>query len=230
MKQLPVTNISNALNKVTYPLFASIQYDDKRLKRVYKQLMQMVVFIIAPVLIFLAVLAEPTFRFLFTEKWLPAVPYFQIICVTGILYPIHAYNLNVLKVKGRSDLFLRLEVIKKIIIVLTIVFTLQFGIMALLYGQIFISIIAFIINTHYTGKFINYTAWQQLKDIMPIILLAVFSGAVIIVLDYYLKLHFLQDIIRILGGSIVGLLVYLALAQILRFNSLNDIKKLIIKK
>ncbi len=230
MKQLPVTNISNALNKVTYPLFASIQYDDKRLKRVYKQLRQMVVLIIAPVLIFLAVLAEPTFRFLFTEKWLPAVPYFQIICVTGILYPIHAYNLNVLKVKGRSDLFLRLEVIKKIIIVLTIVFTLQFGIMALLYGQIFISIIAFIINTHYTGKFINYTAWQQLKDIMPIILLAVFSGAVIIVLDYYLKLHFLQDIIRILGGSIVGLLVYLALAQILRFNSLNDIKKLIIKK
>ena len=78
LQNLPVTNISNALNKVTFPLFSQIQNDDIRLKRVYKQLMQMVVFIIAPVLIFVAVLAEPTFRFLFTEKWLPAVPYFQI--------------------------------------------------------------------------------------------------------------------------------------------------------
>ncbi len=230
MKQLPVTNISSALNKVTFPLFASIQHDDFRLKRVYKQLMQMVVFIIAPVLIFLGVLAEPTFRFLFTEKWLPAVPYFQILCITGILYPIHAYNLNILKVKGRSDLFLKLEVIKKIIIVITIVFALQFGILALLYGQLFISIVAFFINTHYTGKFINYSAWEQSKDIMPIILLSVISGGVVFILDYYLKFYGQLDVIRLLGGSIVGLLVYFPLAQLFRFNSLNDIKKLIIKR
>jgi len=230
MKQLPVDNISSALNKVTFPLFASIQDDNIRLKRVYKQLMQMVVFIIAPILIFLGVLAEPTFRLLFTEKWLPAVPYFQILCVTGILNPIHAYNLNILKVKGRSDLFLKLEVIKKINIVITIVFALQFGIIALLYGQIFISLVAFFINTHFTGKFINYTTWQQSKDIIPIILLSALSGGAIFILDYYLKLHNQMDIIRILGGSIVGLLVYLPLAQILRFNSLNDIKKLLIKK
>lgn len=230
MKQLPVTNISSALNKVTFPLFASIQDDDVRLKRVYKQLMQMVVFIISPVLIFLGVLAEPTFRFLFTEKWLPAVPYFQILCVTGVLYPIHAYNLNILKVKGRSDLFLKLEIIKKIIIVITIVFALQFGIMALLYGQIFISLVAFFINTHYTGKFINYTAWQQSKDIIPILLLSALSGGAVFVWDYYLKIYDQLDIIRILGGSVVGLFVYLPLAQIFRFNSLNDIKKLIIKK
>jgi len=230
MKQLPVTNISTALNKVTFPLFSSIQDDDVRLKRVYKQLMQMVVFVIAPVLIFLGVLAEPTFRFLFTEKWLPAVPYFQILCVTGILYPIHAYNLNILKVKGRSDLFLRLEVIKKIIIIITIAFTIKFGILALLYGQIFISIIAFFINTYYTGKFINYTTWQQSKDIIPIILLSALSGGIVFVLDHYLKLHDQIDIIRILGGSLIGLLVYLLLAQIFSFNSLNDLKKLLVRK
>ncbi len=230
MKQLPVSNISSALNKVTFPLFASIQNDDVRLKRVYKQLMQMVVFVIAPVLIFLGILAEPIFRFLFTEKWLPAVPYFQILCVTGILHPIHAYNLNILKVKGRSDLFLKLEVIKKIVIIITIVFALQLGIIALLYGQIFISIVAFFINTHYTGKFINYSAWQQLRDIAPIILLAVFSSVAIFILDYYLHIYEQMDIIRILGGSIVGLLIYLPLAKLLNFNSLNDFKKLLIKK
>jgi teichuronic acid exporter len=230
MKQLPVTNVSSALNKVTFPLFASIQDDDLRLKRVYKQLMQMVVFIIAPVIIFLGVLAEPIFRFLFTEKWLPAVPYFQILCITGILYPIHAYNLNVLKVKGRSDLFLKLEVLKKIIIALTIVIALQFGITALLYGQIFTSIVAFFINSYYTGKFINYTSWQQSRDIAPIITLAAFSGIVIYFLDFHLKLQTELDIIRILGGSIAGLLVYLPVAHLLGFNSLNDIKKLILKK
>src|SRR5690606_36510613 len=158
MKQLPVTNISNTLNKVAYPLFASIQDDNIQLKRVYKKLMKMVLFVVAPVLILSAVLAEPIFRFLFTEKWLPAVPYFQILCAAGILYPLHAYNLNILNVKGRSDLFLKLEVIKKIIIVLAIIFALPYGIIALLYGQVFISIIVYFINSHYSGKFIGYPA------------------------------------------------------------------------
>ena len=117
MKQLPVINISTTLQKVTFPIFSSIQDDDVRLKRIYKQLMEIVIFVIAPVLIFLAILAEPTFRFLFTEKWLPAVPYFQILCITGILYPIHSYNINILNVKGRSDLVLKLEVIKKVVII-----------------------------------------------------------------------------------------------------------------
>src|SRR5699024_10001617 len=158
LKQLPVNNISGALNKVTYPLFASIQNDDDRLKRVYKEIMQMVVFIIAPILIILGVLAEPLFRFLFTEKWLPAVPYFKILCLSGILYTIHSYNLNIMKVKGRSDLFLKLEIIKKIMVVVIIVITIQFGIMGLIWGQLVTSILAFFINTHYTGRFLKYNA------------------------------------------------------------------------
>jgi teichuronic acid exporter len=95
MRQLPVSNLSTALNKVTYPLFAQIQNDDLRLKDVYSQLMKIVVFIIAPTMVLLGVLAEPIFRFLFTSKWLPAVPYFQILCAVGILYPINSYNLNI---------------------------------------------------------------------------------------------------------------------------------------
>src|SRR5690606_33140255 len=143
MKQLPVSTFSGILNKVTYPLFAEIKDDDVRLKSVYKQIMKMVIFIIAPVLVIMGVLGEPLLRFLFTEKWLPAVPYFQIMCAAGILYPLHAYNLNILSVKGRSDLFLKLEVIKKIIIVIAIIFALPYGIIALLYGQVFISIIVY---------------------------------------------------------------------------------------
>lgn len=228
MKQLPVTNLSNALNKVTFPLFAKIQDDDVRLKRVYKQLMQMVVFIITPVLVFMAVLGEPLFRLLFTEKWVPAVPYFQILCATGILYPIHAYNLNVLKVKGRSDLFLKLEVIKKIIISITVVIALQFGIMALLYGQVIISILAFVINTYYTGKFINYDTIEQVKDISPVLFFAFLCGVGVYFFDKMLLEY--MDIIRILVSSILGTLIYMALAYFFQFDIFNHFKKLILKR
>lgn len=228
-KQLPLSNIFNSLDRITYPMFAEIQNDDVRLKRVYRQLLQMVLFIVAPLLIFIAVLGEPIFRILFTEKWLPAVPYFQILCVTGILYPLHAYNLSILNVKGRSDLFLKLEVIKKIIIVITILATIQYGILALLYGQVFISFVAFFINSHYTARFIHYPAWQQLKDVMPVIFLALIAGAVIYLLDCFGLNHHL-DIIRILLGGLCGIIVYLGIAYLIKLRSLHDLSHLIFKK
>jgi O-antigen/teichoic acid export membrane protein len=228
MKQLPVQNISGALNKVTYPLFASIQDDDARLRRVYKQLMQMVVFVIAPTLVFLAILAEPTFRFLFTEKWLPAVPYFQILCVSGILYPIHAYNLNILKVKGRSDLFLKLAVIKKSITVVGIIIGIQFGIYGLLYAQVILSFFSFFINAYYTNRFINYSAWQQIKDILPIIGLSLVCGVGLWFLDRVLQEQI--DFLRLAVGGIAGGITYILLSYLFKFDSLNELNKLILKK
>ncbi len=229
MKQLPVINISTTLQKVTFPIFSSIQDDDVRLKRIYKQLMEIVIFVIAPVLIFLAILAEPTFRFLFTEKWLPAVPYFQILCITGILYPIHSYNINILNVKGRSDLVLKLEVIKKVVIIITILIAIKFGILALLYGQILTSIVAFIINTHYTGKLIDYNAIEQSKDILPAIGIAMVSGALIYSFDTFI-IHDFNDIFRIIIGGILGILSYVLFAYVLKFDSLTNIKSLILKR
>ena len=228
MKQLPVLNISTALNKVTYPLFSSIQDDDVKLKNVYRRLMKTVVYIIAPVLIFLAVLAVPTFRFLFTEKWLPAAPYFQIMCLTGILHPVHSYNLNILKVKGRTDLFLRLEVIKKSIIAITVLFTLNLGIYALLYGQIIISLLSFIVNTYYTGKFLKYSAWQQTRDIVPIIILSCFAGTIIYGIDQIYLFKYM-DIIRILIGGSLGVLIYLSISFMFRIESFIELRKIIIK-
>lgn len=229
MKQLPVNNISRALDKVIFPLFVSIQNDEVRLKRVYKKLMLMVVFVISPVLIFLAVLAEPVFIYLFTEKWLPAVPYFQILCITGILFPLHSYNLSILNVKGRSDLFLKLEVIKKVIILVTIAAAIPFGIMALLYGQVLISITAFFVNAHYTNRFISYPGWEQVKDVFPILLLALLGGTVIFLIDQFI----LQDqlyLLRIIIGGILGSLVYLGMAYILKFKSLFELSNLILKR
>jgi teichuronic acid exporter len=228
MKQLPVSNISNALKKVTFPLFAKIQNDDVRLKRVYKQLMQMVVFVLAPVLIFLAVLAEPTFRLLFTDKWLPAVPYFQILCITGILRPIHSYNLNVLMVKGRSDLYLKLKSFEKILIIVGIIVGIQFGIFGLLYAQVAVSLITFFTNAYYTNKFINYSAWEQIKTLIPILVLASACGGLIFLVDYYIYSSI--DIVRILVGGSFGGIIYIGFSVIFKMDSYMHFKKLISKK
>ncbi|MCP9199878.1 lipopolysaccharide biosynthesis protein [Gramella sp. GC03-9] len=229
MNQLPVQNISRALDKVTFPLFAKIKNDNTRLKDIYKRLMKMVVFIVTPVLLFLAIMAEPVFRFLFTEKWLPAVPYFQILCVTGMILPLHSYNLGILNVKGRSDLFLRLEIIKKVVIVVILLATIPFGIKPLLYGQVFASIIIYFVNSHYTGKFIDYPALEQLKDILPIISLSLISGIMIYFLDVFF-IRTLEDFLRIFLGIGTGVIIYLALARALNFNSLSELIKLLKKR
>lgn len=228
LKQLPVNNIAGALSKVSYPLFASIQNDNVRLKKGYKQIMQMVIFLVAPVLVIMGVLAEPLFRFLFTNKWLPAVPYFQILCLTGILYPIHAYNLNILNIKGRSDLFLKLEIIKKALVIIVILITIRFGIIGLIWGQLITSILAFFINTHYSGKFLNYNGWSQIKDILPLIILAFMAGAIVWSLDF--EIHKSRDIFRLLIGGSVGVLAYWGICALLKIESLYEFKKIILRK
>ncbi|MGY5351726.1 lipopolysaccharide biosynthesis protein [Wenyingzhuangia sp. IMCC45533] len=228
--QLPVNNISKALSKVTYPMFASIKDDDVRLKKVYQKILKMVTFVIAPILVFLAVLATPTFRFLFTEKWLPAVPYFQVLCVSGILYPFHSYNLNILNVKGRSDLFLKLELYKKIIDVITIASAIPFGVMGLLWGRVISSLLGLFINTYYSGRFINYTGLEQLKDVLHILFVTIFAGIVILCLDNFLIGNQVLDLLRILIGMSVGLIVYLLLSYSFKISSFDDLKKIILKR
>lgn len=223
LQMFPVSAINSIVGKVTFPLFATIQNDDVRLKMVYKKIMQMVLFLVTPTLILMAVLAEPLFRFLLTEKWLPAVPYFQILCFNGILYPIHSYNLQILIVKGRSDLFLKLEIIKKILIIVLIICSIPFGIYGLLYGSVVGSVLCFFINTHYSGKFLNYTAWQQTKDILPIITVSILVGAVVLCGDVVLKNYYFIDFFRLAAGSFLGVLLFLLAARIFKLSSLNEL-------
>lgn len=223
LQKLPVNLISGVVSRITYPLFSEIQSDDKRLKDVYQRIMQLVIFLIAPTLVFMAVLAEPIIRFLFTEKWLPAAPYFQVLCTAGILYPIHAYNLQILNVKGRSDLFLRLEIIRKIVLLIVIVVSFQFGIYGLLFGKVLFSIIVFGINTHYSGKFIQYGPWQQAKDLLPTLILAGVCGFLVVGFDSVDFVQELHDFIRILLGVGIGFLTFVGLAQLFKLSAFSEI-------
>lgn len=230
MRQLPVSNISFALNQVTYPLFSSIHNDDVRLKRLYKRLMQQVLFWIAPILVIAGVLGEPLFRFLMTEKWLPAVPYFQILCLGGIMYPLHAYNLNILNVKGRSDLFLKLEIVKKVLISIGLLIAIPFGIYGLLWMQFFLTILAFLINTSFSGKMINYSMLEQFKDILPILMLTGLIGILVFLIDLQLPSSSNFDFIRLVTGTVLGLGCYIIISFITRFSPFVDFRELILNR
>jgi len=230
LKQLPVANISTALNKVTYPMFAKIQDNDIQLRAMYKRIMQQVLFWVTPILVLSGVLGEPLFRFLLTDKWLPAVPYFQILCLVGIMYPLNAYNLNILKVKGRSDLFLRLEIIKKVLITIGIIAAVPFGVYGLLWIQVILSALSFFINTYYSGKFINYPAMAQIRDVFPVFGVAIMDGVFTYFLDIQIAKIFNFDLVRLCVGLILGMLVYFIFSYIGKISALSDFRQLVLKK
>ena len=231
LQKFPVQSVSAALNKVTYPMFSEIQNDNIKLKMVYQKVMQQVMFWITPMLTFAFVAAEPLFRFVLTEKWLPAVPYFQIICIVGLLYPIQSYNLNVLKVKGRSDLFLKLAIIKRSITTIGIILAIPYGIFALLYFQVLNSFISYFINSYYTGIFIDYPTLNQLKDILPIILIGVGCGALVHLVGYeLLKLEQAHDLVQIGAVLIMYCLLYFGIHIGSKSLPFTDFKELILHK
>ncbi|MEC3880155.1 lipopolysaccharide biosynthesis protein [Parapedobacter sp. 10938] len=231
LRMFPVLNLSSALNKVTYPMFASIQDDNVKLRKAYQILMQQVLYWLAPVMALLIVLAEPLFRFILTEKWLPAVPYFQLLCLSGVLYPIHAYNLNILNVKGRSDLFLRLEIIKKAIIAVGIICAVPFGIYGLLYFQLVSTVLAYFINTHYSGRMINYSTGRQFLDIIPTLVLAAGVGVIAWILYIYMISRFcIADIGVILLIGIVYMFCYLSISIVLKFPAFLEFKRLFLAR
>lgn len=228
LMMLPVSNVSGALNRVIFPIFSKVQNDISLLKNTYKKVMQLVLFVVTPIMVIMVVLAKPIIILLFTEKWLPMVTILQIICASGVLYPIHLYNLIVLQVKGRSDLFLKLEIIKKVIIAIVLVITLYFGFYALLWGQLICSILALFINTHYAGKMLNYSGFSQIRDIFPIFIFSICMGCIMYLINTILinQSNFLQLLIC---GALGGF-TYLGLAFLFKFESINDIKNLILKK
>ena len=170
----------------------------------------------------LAAIALPLFNVLFGEQWRPSVIYFQLLCLAGMLYPIHAINLNILQVKGRSDLFLRLEIIKKAVLTVFIVLSLFFGlgIIGLIVAAVVNSFVALLINTHYSAREINYSMKDQMKDLLPIFLLSVVMGAIVYSVGYILLTN---DVVKIITQIILGFFIYIAVTKFAKIQELNEL-------
>ena len=213
---LPATTVTGVLGRVTFPLLCQIQNDDARLQSTYRQLIRLSAYVVFPIMIGLATLAKPLIIFMITAKWAECVPFLQILCFSLMWYPIHALNLNLLQVKGRSDLFLRLEIIKKILGVAVIVIAIPFGIIWMCVGRIFTSIICLAINTYYTGKLINVGFFKQMGDLLPILALSLSMGAIVFGVNLFIE----DLLLQIITGFIVGIAYYLSISYLIKSKEL----------
>lgn len=219
----PVTILTTMVGKVTYPLLSNIQDEKERLIYVYKKILRFAFFVSAPLMLTLSAIGKPLFLLVLGDKWETAAVFFQILCFAGLLYPIHAFNLSLLKVLGRSDLFLKLEIIKKIIIVVFVVITFQYGVYGLVWSSLFSSVGALFVNTYYTQKLIQYSIWDQFKDLRITILISSFTYLIIFATVNYIP--FTSLLLKILIPSLLGLLFYL----LMNFLVKNDSLKLVLE-
>ncbi|MDE6794735.1 MAG: lipopolysaccharide biosynthesis protein [Muribaculaceae bacterium] len=221
------SNITGIFQRVTYPVLCTIQDDDTRLADVYRRLLKTSAFIIFPLMMGLAAVAKPMIISFLTEKWLFSAVLIQILCFSQMWYPVHAINLNLLQVKGRSDLFLKLEVIKKILGVVMLCITLPFGLIAMCWGMLANSVIALIINTHYTGQLIHLGFLIQMRDLLPTLLLSLGVGVVVY---FTVTLCPFNSWLLLSMGVIEGIILYIGIAKILRFPEFSELFSIIRRK
>lgn len=223
---MPSQQVTGVIQSVTFPVLSKIQNDDEALARNYRRMLCATAFIVFPLMMMLSALARPLVLTLITAKWEACIILLQIICFSMMWYPIHALNLNLLIVKGRSNLFLRLEIIKKIVGISILAITLPQGLIVFCCGTIVSSMISLIINTYYTGKLIHLGYLKQMKDLLPTLTLSFFLFGTIHLTNYFISSLYLQ----IICGGIVGMIVYLGGAILFKFKELNDVKYMLKRK
>jgi len=220
LQRLPSENLAGSVGAVIFPVFSKVQDDPERLKRGMRKAITILAFLNFPIMAGLLVTARPLVTVLLTEKWVPCVPYLQLLCFVGMLYPVHVVNLNILKSMGRSDLFLRLEILKKILVVVSITVTYRWGIEAMIYGQICTSVLSYYLNSYYTGKMIGYPIVEQVLDMLPYICLSSLMGAAVFCLQ---MLPFAAEWSLLLCQVAAGIAIYTTLAWIFRLSAFNEI-------
>lgn len=216
--------LTGIIKRVTFPLISSIKDDKIRVKKVYKKILRVTFFISAPIMMGLAAIAKPLFLLVLGMEWLPATIFFQILCISSTLYPIHSLNLNILKVYGRTDLFLKLEIYKKILMTVCIVVSLPFGVLGLVWSSVICSMIALLINTKYSGQLINYQTKSQLYHMLPIVFITFFTF--VIMYRSVLLLDNFSFLFQIIISSVNGLIFYLSLSYMFKIKAFTYLLEL----
>ena len=221
--QLIVTNINTSIDSVLLPTMSKAQDDMAAVRSMTRRAIKTSTFLMMPAMIGLAVCAEPLVRLILTEKWLPCVLFLRIFCITYAFYPIHTANLNAIKAMGRSDLFLKLEIIKKTVGIIAILITMWISVQAMAYSFLVTTILNQIINSWPNKKLLNYSYLEQIKDMMPQILLSLGMGAAIYAVSF---LH-LSASLTLLIQIPLGVLVYWSGSKIFHVESYTYIIEMV---
>lgn len=216
---LVITNINSSIQSVLFPALSNEQANPERVKQLVRRSIVTSTFLIFPCMAGLAATAKGLTIILLTEKWLPSIPFLQFCCFTYAFWPIHTANLQAISAIGRSDIYLRLEVIKKVIGVLIIVFTLPLGIYPMMIGNCVNTIIASFLNAFPNRKLLNYSYAEQIRDILPSFFLSLFMMLIVLTFNLLNWSPWITFIIQV----VVGTVIYIFGAKILNFEPLNYI-------
>ncbi|MBN2403129.1 MAG: MOP flippase family protein [Spirochaetes bacterium] len=220
LQDVPSQTLGSMVSRVTFPVFSTLQDDRERLKRVMKKALTSLSFINIPVMLGLSLVSRPLIIVLFGEKWSESIPYLQLLCFLGLLLPMHLINLNALEALGKSNLFFRLEVIKKILIVINIAITWRWGISAMIYGMIITSVISYYLNSYYSKKLLNYSIIEQIFDLLPYISVSLLMGVCVYLVSL---LPFPNVWSLLLSQIIVGGAVYIGLCRLFKLTVFMEI-------
>lgn len=218
-------NLTSIVQRVSYPVLSEMQDNKERMVLGYRKLIKVTMFVTTVCMISLGAVAEPMIYTLIGTKWYEAATYLPLICVSMSLYPLHAINLNILQVLGRSDIFLYLEVPKKIVGLIPIGIGIFCGIYYMLLASIFTGFISLYLNTWYTGKALGYTFLKQLRDIFPSYLTAFVIALAVYFLKYLLLPYYIVLVIQIFIGIVVGLIV----SELFKFEEYLELKSIVLK-
>lgn len=218
-----ITNVNSSIDSVLLPSMSSVQDSVESVKGMTRRAMKTSIYVMAPLLMGLAACGQSVISILLTDKWLPSYPFMVIFCITYVFYPVHTANLNAIKALGRSDLFLKLEIIKKVVGITAILITFKISVMAMAYSLLVTSVLSQIINSWPNKKLMNYSYIEQLKDILPGILLAAFMGGCVYCVNFLHLNNWLTLIIQVP----LGVIIYIGLSALFKLESFTYVLNMI---
>ncbi len=219
-QQLPTNLLTNTLNRVAFPAFSRAAKDPKRLSTALVKTTRLLMFVNLPVMAGLALVASPAVEVLFGQRWMPVVPLLQALCVVGALWPLQVLNLSALIAQGHSRLLLKIELLKKVVGIAALLISIPFGLVAIAWGQAAASVIAFLINSWYSGRFLAFGAAAQLLALRRVSLATVVMAGAVLAFKSAYHLHPLAELVLF---SSVGASVYLCACWLIRERSLQEL-------
>ena len=218
------SNLTSVVQSVSFPALSKVQDDPEKLKRGFRKVNKTSMLISFAMMFGMMAVAEPMVKVLIGDKWLPCVPFLQIICLQMVLYPLHSQNLNLLEIRGRSDLFLKIQIIKKGISVVPIILGIFISIYWMLVGSVFTGLIGLYVNSYYSGSLLDYDLWEQLKDIAPSFAITLSMAIFVYMLSFLPLAPLAVLIIQLLAGFSVLIL----LCETFRLSEYLELKEIVL--
>ena len=225
LKELPVTSTVQAVQGVTYPALSSLKEDEQKFCAGYERIVSMVAFVIFPVMLGLVAIAEDMFMLLLGQKWMATVPYFEILALAGLFYPLAMVSYNVLKVRSDGRVIVRLELVKRIVMTVVLCVAIPRGVVAVAWGMTAMALVEFLLNTLMALRYVSLGVVRLVRALMPSLLLAVAMYLALEVLNPYVE-H-LHIALRLLVDTLGGALLYILLAWLLRLAQLKEVWRLL---